>query len=363
MRVSVEAKHLASAVKKAKALVDGKPVHPMLGTFLFKTLASGHLELTAYDMATSIKIQIPAETQEDGKVCIPAKELASLVGSLSGNVSLNTTKNRVRVDCGELQVSLPLLGSADDFPAIGLPPEDGWESMDPNALAAGLDAVSYAMSRDETRYNLAGVNIDRDDMGYQCLTATDGHRLATTLVASAGIATQGSIIPAKAVQVFREALLSCPGACVPKWQITATTASIRCVGVETTTRLIDGQFPEFRQVIPDDSGSALSVERDVLIAALRRINPMSGGSGLIVMSAKDGRLSLSARSEMGEARDSLTIGEGESCTEVGLNGTYLCEALSTMPEFAVLRVGDDMSPIKVSAKDSDTVAVVMPMRK
>jgi len=362
MRVSVEAKHLASAVKKAKALVDGKPVHPMLGTFLVKTLASGHLELTAYDMATSIKIQIPAETQEDGKVCIPAKELANLVGTLDGQVSLTTNKNRVRVDCGELQVSLPLIGSADDYPSIGMPPEEGWESMDPKALALGLDAVSYAMSRDETRYNLAGVNVDQDDMGYQCLTATDGHRLATTLVPSAGMATKGSIIPARAVQVFREALLSCPGACVPKWQITATTASIRCVGVETTTRLIDGQFPDFRQVVPE-GGSPITVQRDALVATLRRITPMSGGSGLIVMSAKDGRLSLSARSEMGEARDSLPIGEGESCTEIGLNGMYLSEALSTMPESAVLHVEDDLSPIRISAKDCDTVAVVMPMRK
>lgn len=362
MQVSVEAKSLAAAVKKAKALVDGKPVHPMLGCFKVQTLASGALELVAYDMATSIKIQIPAYTQQDGKVCIPGKEFAQIVGSLDGEVRLSAQKSKVTIDCGELRVNLPLIGSPDDYPSVGLPAEEGWESMDPKALAAGLDAVSYAMSRDETRYQLAGVNIDRDDMGYQCLTATDGHRLATTLVASAGIETKGAIIPARAVSVFRDALLSCPGACVPKWQITATTASVRCVGIETTTRLIDGQFPDFRQVIPE-GGNLIAVQRDILVAALRRILPMTGGTHLVIMHAKEGRLYLSGRCESGEARDAIVIGDGQSCPEIGVNGQFLIDALSATPDIVDLRVTDDLSPILVSAKDCDTVAVIMPMRK
>ena len=364
MQVSVEAKSLAAAVKKAKALVDGKPVHPMLGCFKFQTLASGALELVAYDMTTSIKIQIPAETHTDGRVCIPGKEFSQIVGSLDGTVRLSATKNKVTIECGELRVNLPLIGSPDDYPTIGLPPDAGWESMDPKALVVALDSVSYAMSRDETRYQLAGVNIDRDDMGYQCLTATDGHRLATTLVASAGIETDGAIIPARAVSVFRDALLSCPGACVPKWQITATTASVRCVGIETTTRLIDGQFPNFRQIIPsEDTGSPITVSRDLLSAALRRILPMTGGTNLILLSAKDGRLNLSGRSESGEARDAIVIGDGQSCPEIGVNGQYIVDALSATPDTVELRVTDDMSPIRLSAKDCDTIAVIMPMRK
>lgn len=364
MLVSVEAKNLAAAVKKAKALVDGKPVHPMLGCFKFQTLASGALELVAYDMATSIKIQIPAETHTDGRVCIPGKEFAQIVGSLDGTVRLSTTKTKVTIECGELRVNLPLIGSPDDYPSVGLPAEEGWESMDPKALAAGLDAVSYAMSRDDTRYQLAGVNVDRDEMGYQCLTATDGHRLATTLVASAGIETKGAIIPARAVSVFREALLSCPGACVPKWQITATTASVRCVGIETTTRLVDGNFPDFRQIVPSEiDGSLVTIGRDLLSAALRRILPMTGGTHLVIMHAKEGRLYLSGRCESGEARDAIVIGDGQSCPEIGVNGQFLIDALSATPDTVELRVTDDLSPIRVSAKDCDTVAVIMPMRK
>ena len=361
MRVSVEAKHLASAVKKAKALVDGKPVHPMLGTFKFSTLASGRLELVAYDMTTSVKIEIPAETLEDGKVCIPAKEFAQIVSSLDGTVNLSTTKNKVGIKCGELAVNLPLIGTADDYPEIGLPPAEGWMDMDPKALALAFDAVSYCASKDDTRYNLAGVNVDQDEMGYTALTATDGHRLATTLVPSSGVDTKGAIIPLRAVGVFREALLSCPSACVPKWQIKATTASIRCVGIETTTRLIDGQFPDYRQVLPSDSdGTPVSVNRDLIIAALRRIIPM-GNQGQVLLSGQLARMTLASRSELGEAKDSIKI--DNDFGEIAVNGNFLVEALSTMPEEVTMLIGDSMSPIRLTAKDCDTVAVVMPMRK
>jgi DNA polymerase III sliding clamp (beta) subunit (PCNA family) len=127
---------------------------------------------------------------------------------------------------------------------------------------------------------------------------------------------------------------------------------------------VDGRYPDVSAVMPDENeGSLVTVSRDLLSAALRRILPMTGGSHLIIMSAKDGKLNLSGKSDAGEARDSIVIGQGESCPEIGINGQYLVDALSATPDTVRLRVTDDLSPILLSAKDCDTIAVVMPMRK
>jgi len=245
---------------------------------------------------------------------------------------------------------LPALPSAD-FPALRALPEDGaW--TDAGGLPDALAAVLYAVSHDETRHVLNGIHLSGG-----AAVATDGHRLATAPV-DAG-ALDGAIIPRGLVERLAGAShVARDGHRV--W--------MRAGAVVVGGRLIEGRFPDWRQVVPSEDQTKTRAVVDVaaMLAALQRVglssNAKTGATRLTI--GGDGIALHAENAETGEARDAVDAEVDGLDLEIGVRGGYLADALRGLAcERAAIAGGDALSPLLVRPVDGGgRQAVVMPMR-
>ena len=347
----------------------------------FVSAGFGRARLTTTDLALWCQVEVDAQTPQPGTALVPVRTMSKVLKSLSqSRVSLHKDGGGVRFVAGSSEVRVAGIGpddDADEYPEIN-PPQDRLLAMPLNA--ALVDKVAYAVSKDETRYTLAGVYVEVSAGGLK-LVATNGHRLArytTSLPPGSLLDVELSepatgIIP---VRLLNEGvrLGSQLGSSVTL-ELYEKAAGIRAGSIFLWSALIEGQYPDYdnERVIPSESGS-VTVSKSVLGGAVSRLLALSKGRRIAcVCLSLDGRdLVLQLDGNAGDG-----ISATERMTPCGIDGIvpvcaldvgYLSEALARLPDTARVQVkfSDEKgeSPVTIEAPASTGVlAVIMPSKR
>jgi DNA polymerase-3 subunit beta len=276
--------------------------------------------------------------------------------------------NWAEVKCGKMEYRM--LGmAAEEFQE--LPDVSGARlfTVEPATLKGMIDKTIYAVSTDETRYNLNGSYLEKaGDDGFR-MVATDGHRLS---MIDAKLANnpkkasfeEGVIIPKKGLMEIKRLIESEEGDC--QLGLDGNNLVFKMSGVTVVMRLLDGQFPEYRQVVPEKQKISILVGRKVLMESLRRVSILSSDRTLgLKLGLKKGILRVSTSNpDLGEAREDIEIDyDGQDLT-IGFNARYLIDAMSAIETDNVeFSLEDDLSPgVFKPEGDNGYTCVVMPMR-
>ena len=259
--------------------------------------------------------------------------------------------------------------TADEYPTLPAFASGDMATVQASVLRDMIDRTMYASSVDETRYNLNGVYLEHQpDTGKLRMVATDGHRLAyvdRTLSVDISSLSSGVIIPRKGLAELKR-LVDEDDEEEIELGFEGNSGLARKGSVTLVMRLIEGEFPNYRQVIPSDMNHQLTTGRDFLVHALRRVSLLSAErSHAVKMDLSQGCLALSSNNpDLGEAREELDVDYAGDALSVAFNARYLTDALGAAGSKEIqLAFRDSLSPAQVKpTDDDDTLAVVMPMR-
>jgi DNA polymerase-3 subunit beta len=305
--------------------------------------------LDASNLDTAYRAAIPATVKEPGEVCLSAARLRKLAGEMEGEfVTVETDEKHVaKLTAGACVVRLYGL-PGDDFPAVTLAGKD--------AATVPLDGAVFKLgdfaSTDETRHILNGVFVSVSG-GELTAVATDGRRLALREFAVEGAGDCAAIIPSPAARMFA-------GMGAGILRVGSKAAEFATAGRIVMTRLIDGAYPNYRQVIPAKGlkATVLSGLGD-LAAAIHRVSLVSGDS--VHLTVTKGKLAvLGTAADVGSGAESVECRVRGADFDVAVAPSYLLAALAHLPADGVLEVTDAIAPIV--ARGGDFTGVIMPMR-
>jgi DNA polymerase-3 subunit beta len=369
MEFRIAAEELAKALHRAQGIAERKTTIPILANVLIQAKKSGTVTLTAFDLDIGLVSEHPAEVTREGSITLSSKHLFDIVRALpEAQVTLTLNgPSTVQISCG--RAHFKLLGMpAEEYPALPKEERSSLVKINGRSLLEMIEKTSFAISTDETRYILNGLYFEAPEPGKVRVVATDGHRLSLVSRNMEGSdlkLKKGVIIPRKGLLELRRLIEEAPDAeCF--LGITDTSAVFKKSGLSMIMRLIDGQFPDYQEVIPKQSDKALKLPRQKLLSTLKRISLLSEAkSSAVKTELSDDQLRISSQNpDLGEAHEDLPVEYKGNKVEVGFNARYLVDVLSVISdEDVLLEIVDDQSPgVLRPASDPDYTAVIMPMR-
>ncbi len=372
MEIQVSVDELSRALYRAQGIVEKKSTMPILASVLLsakKTQEGGRLTASAYDLEIGVSGTHPCEILHEGAVAIKHKELYDIVRALPAPtvVIAKQANNRVKLTCGSAEFTI-VGAPAEEFPQLPQADKVSLLAIEPAVLAEMIEKTQYAISTDETRYNLTGVYCEAGTEGQGLrFVATDGHRLALSEKKLAGDfkLKRGVIIPRKGLLELRR-LLGEEGAAQCQLGFTDTSCVFQRGDLQMVMRLIDATFPDYQQVIPKEAERSVSLKREGLLETLRRVSLLSiDKSSAVRCELSKGQLRLSSQNpDFGEAKEDLTVAYDGEAMKIGFNARYLIDVLGALDtEQVMLELCDELSPGVVRPVGEEKfVGVIMPMR-
>ena len=365
MKFDCDVKTLAKALGAVVRVVPNRATLPILGHVLLDATAEG-LTLTATDLEVGVRITVPAKVAEAGATTAPARLLTGAVGVLHGDrVTMALKENQLRISAGRSSTTLRTI-EADEFPP-GPQPVDGEAITLPREeLLAAIEQVRPAVSTDGARAVLTGV-LFRLDGSRLVLVGTDGHRLVERQVRGIESAAETAIVPVKALAELGRAFKDETGDIELRFAPARNQVFFRCGSSEVSSRLIDGQYPGYEQVIPKSAASVVQVTRADLVRAVRTVGvvaeSMSARPVSLVIDASIIRL-LSQVPEIGEAEAEVEADLDGKAMWIALNSRVLLDALSAFDvERIEMWVSDSVAPALIRGVGSEScTCVLMPVR-
>jgi DNA polymerase-3 subunit beta len=375
MELKIGVAELARALGRSQGIVEKKSTMPILSHVLLEA-KKGQLVVSAtdLDLAVSSEHDKNVEVLKEGALAVSARHLYDIVRALpEQQVTLKRAQNNyleVRSGPSEFRiVGLP----AEDFPALPRFEKVAFTDVDATLLLDMIERTFFAVSTDETRYNLNGVYFEPTAEALR-LVATDGHRLSLAerpTIGTFGL-KRGVILPKKGLQELKKLLAEVAESGEEKIEtklgFVENSAIFRRPGVILSMRLIEGLFPDYRQVIPKAGEKVVRVGRDRLLETLRRISLLSSDKAHAVKLelAKGTLRVMSQNPDLGEAKEEVPVDYAGEPLKIGFNARYLTDVLGVVRSKDVqLELADDLSPGVMKGgdeADQGFTAVVMPMR-
>ncbi len=362
VKISVTREALSAGLQMVNGVVGARPTIPVLSNVLLEAEAD-HLSLTATDLEIFVRCRVDAKSAKAGVTTLPARRLLSIVRELSAeNVEMDTDdKHMTEIASGA--AFFKVMGMAvDDFPAPADFSSGAVFTLEAGALKQMLQRVHYAASADETRYILNGCLLSFRG-NKLTVVATDGRRLA--LAEQEQEIPQESetdiVLPSKTVN---ELLRTLRDEGPVKITLTKNQAAFEFDNVLVISKLIEGTYPNFRQVIPSHCEERVAVEREMLLTAVRRVALMtSEKSSSVRLSFGKNKLKVSASSpDAGEANESLPVKYTGKEMAVAFNPEFIMEPLRTLVDDEIFfELVDELSPGVIKCS-TPFLYVLMPMR-
>ena len=364
MKLSVTRDSLHSGMGAVSATIPTKTTLPVLSNILLDA-RDGKLTLSGTDLDISVSVSIDAEVEEEGSVTVPAKKFAEIARELPA------APVHIRTDGVEIQIE----GGKSRFKLFGLPTEefpsfpevdsgDAW-TMQASDLHELISKTSFAVSSEESRPILNGVLWQLRE-GTASMVATNGHRLArlTVPLEGGGAPEADLIVPPKALQQVSRLFEKEGEVSVSKSQ---NHLAFRTPARSVYTRLIEGPYPNYQQVIPSDNDKKATANRDGLAAAIRRMAVVaSDQTHRVRMSFSAGTLAFRVQTpDLGEAEEEMAVDYDGEALEIGFNANYLLEVLRYMPADDVLvefKAPERAATFKPAGGELDYLCLVMPLR-
>ena len=374
MKLTINKGELQTGLSRLQGIVEKRNSMPILANVLMSASNKGkdgeQLQLAATDLEVGIQSSHEAKVTTAGGVTVSAKKLFEIVRELPDeDIHLEATANGyLNIKCARSNFTLAGT-STEEYPTLPNFTPGKTASVEAAVLSLMIERTMYAASVDETRYNLNGVYLEvLDQPGRIRMVATDGHRLATvdrTLSEDPLGLENGVIIPRKGLGELKK-LVDEDDADQIDLAFEGNNGLARKDKVTLVMRLIEGEFPNYSQVLPKKIERNVVIPGEDLIRALRRVALLSSErSKAVKLEFTDGRLTISSSNpDLGDAREELDIDFAGDDITIGFNAKYLLDALSTLKAKEV-RFGlqNELAPAQfVPTDDDDTLAVVMPMR-
>lgn len=364
MKFSVEREAMLLPLQAVIGVVERRQTMPILSNVLVTVNSTG-LTITATDLEVELSATGKVEVQAPGEITIPGRKLIDIIKALpeKANITLTLENERLLIRSGKSRFTLATL-PASDFPVIENIEIKQKISLSQADMKTLLDKTHFSMAQQDVRYYLNGLLFELSGQQLR-LVATDGHRLALAETKLADTVNTSSqvILPRKGVLELQRVLGNQGNV-----EIIISTNHMRITvdGVRFTSKLIDGRFPDYNRVIPQNPNRIVSAERSALRAALQRAAILSNEKYRgIRLTLKSNLLVMQAHNpEQEEAEEELEVSHSGEDMEIGFNVNYLMEALSAVDGDQVeLGFTDGNSSCLI--KSPGNVAsryVVMPMR-
>src|SRR5438094_900845 len=322
----------------------------------------GKLSLAATDMELSLRTTVEAKIESEGSVVVPGRlllDIARLLPETEVSLEHRLEEAVVEVRCGSASYRLHTY-NAEDFPRL---PDTGAEphEVDRQTLLETVARVSRSASRDESRPVLTGVLVHFEP-GKLVMAATDSYRLSVKETSLEGSVPElEAIVPARALgelaRIAGEGEKIVLG--VHENQVVFGTGD-----AWLTTRRIDGQFPNYKQLVPDAFEHEVPLPREELLDVVRRVSVMAQRNSPLRLRFADGELVVSAQTQdVGEARESLPASFGAEALEIGFNAEFLRDGVDSVGgETVRLKLISPLRPAVLQGEGDDFLYLIMPIR-
>lgn len=365
MKFTISKTALVNGLSQVVGVVPNRSTLPILANVLIRTVGE-LVEFTANDLDTAICGGSPATVQEPGASALPARRLLAIAKELpSQEVTIEVSeKNVASIRCGQSFFKINGL-PADEFPPI---PEmkDAQEITIAQAdLRDGLRKTMFAVSTDGTRYTLNGVLCEMAPTG-ATLVATDGRRLASVEVAAdspgSEIVMGGQIIiPTKCAAEILRLIGDIGNAQI---EFNENQIKIKIGDVTLASKLIDGNYPNYRQVMPEKAEHRLTFSREELLSVVKRVSILSSEkTNSVRFALTAGNVEIASNTpDIGEARESIAVKYSGPEFAIAFNPEYLMQALRALSDSEIyLDLTDALTPAVIRL-ESSFLYVLMPMR-
>jgi DNA polymerase-3 subunit beta len=330
MKFTITREHLQEGLAAVAASIPAKTTLPVLSNILVEAHADG-LRLSGTDLDIAVSTTIAASVEEEGAITLPARKLVEIVREMpSAAINISSAgEQRVTIECGRSKFKLLGL-PREEFPAFpSVSFDDSWKCSAQD-LQKLIGHVAFAASTEESRPILNGVLWELRPERMR-MVATNGHRLARMDVPVEGGAEEADlIVPPKALEQIRRGFDSDQEIEIAKSE---NHLGFRSATTQIFTRLIEGPYPNYEQVIPRENDKNLTVDKAALIAALRRMSIVaSDQTHRVRVGLANGSCKLSVQTpDLGEAQEEVTVTYDGSTMEIGFNAAYLLEVLKYLP--------------------------------
>ncbi|MGH7995321.1 MAG: DNA polymerase III subunit beta [Opitutaceae bacterium] len=372
MKFKINRDHFANGLSQVLNVVGSKATMPILNNVLIEA-EKDQVSLSTTNLDLGIRCRIKAEVKETGATTLPVRRLASIVREMPNlDVAFDASPNhQVKLASGGSTFRIMGIGR-DEFPPL---PEFGDEkafTLDQAELSGMLRKVEYAQSTDETRYILNGVYFNFRDARLS-LVATDGRRLAVvSKEMEIPAASSGAIIlPAKTVSELSRLLDKGEKVKINfndrrcAFQIATDKETSGLVeSVYLYSKVVEGNYPNYQQVIPKETHQRIKLERELLQQCVHRAALVcSEKSNSVRIKLSSNLLEITAQSpDFGEAHESMAIGYSGPELQVAFNPGFILDPLRALTKDEVfLELKDDVSPGVFKTLDS-FLCVIMPVR-
>ncbi len=361
MKFRCERDVLVEALNTAQRATSGRATLPVLSGLRLQ-LTGEQLRITGSDLDLTITTEVLVAGQEDGVAVLPAKLALGIVRSLeSGAVDIEASGEKAHISGGRSKFDLNAI-HADEFPNLSDPVGES-VTIDAGALEEGLKQVVRAASADESRPILTGVLLAAEGQGLR-MVSTDSYRLAVRDLPGTAALREGQtvLVPSRALNELTRVMSSGEEVTLVLGE---RDASFEVGSLRLTTRLIEGEFPNYRGLIPSSQPNHLTVDRQAMLDAVRRVRLMAQENSPIRITMSSNSVELRAVTiDVGEATEVLDASYDGTELTVAFNPEYLVDGLEVTPGDEVsLQTVDELKPALLRPIDSeDFLYLLMPVR-
>jgi len=364
MKIICTQENLKNGLMTAGRIISSTNTLPILNNILLKT-ENGQLKLSTTNLEIGITTHIRCKIEEEGDTTVLCKTITDLVGNLPNqNITLETQNNQMSVETENYHTVIKTL-PAEEFPLIPVVDNDHPVTIDGQELKKSLDQVAFAASTNQTQPEISGILFGIENTTLK-IAATDRYRLAEkTLILPQSQNQTQVIIPHKTIMEYSRVISGQKGNV--ELSLTETQVSFKFNNTEIISRLVDGQYPDYKQIIPTDFNTEIVTEKQPLVSALKASGIFSQTTHSVKLDYLEDRqvLVLNTESqELGKSQVELVSQvKGKSGTVV-LNYHYMLDCLSVLDgEKVVMKIVDDSTAsLLVPQGQNDYFYLVMPIK-
>lgn len=373
MKLRITREELLTALQRVQGVVEKRNTMPILSNILLEAKPDG-VDILATDLEIGMRGLYKATVQEPGSITLSARKLYEILKELrDGEIELSTSENNwATIQAGKSQFKVVGLSSSE-YPALPAIEREGLTPLAGSGLLALIRKTLFAVGDNDARYILNGLLVTLTTAEKKTtlrLVGTDGHRLA---VAEQEVGATGgkdapkeikAIIPKKAAHEMQRLLEEGDGE--PLIGFTKNLMIFRRSGLLLTSRLMEGNYPNYQQVIPKEQGKRVTTDKAELEGALRRVAVLSRDkTNAVKVTFTSGHMTLfSSNPDFGEATEELPARYGGETMTTGFNARYLLEVLGVVDGEAVtLQMDTPLSPCLIREPgNAGFTCVVMPIK-
>ena len=378
MKFKISHKELLKALQKVQGIVERKEIKPILSNILINA-EDRKIEISATNLEVSIKEFLNAEIFEKGRIVLDARKTFEIIKEMPNKEIFFKRKENDWVEITADKIFFNIIGlDAKEFPEISFLEEESFFEINKKTIKEMIEKTIFAASNDETRANLNGVSFEKTkNKGKEVLrlVATDGHRLSMIDREIEEVNNQGSlsiellekgvIFPKKGLLELKKMLEEDSDSQNIFFLLKQNNGIFKKENMVLAIRVIDEEFPNYKQAIPDHMKTKAIINRLGFLNSLKRISVIAEekSRAINLFFKRDVLEIFTLNPIFGEGRENIPVTYSGEEIKLGFNASYLIDSLSVMGgEEIIIKIKDKDSPVIINPTDSDQYAcVIMPM--